>query len=292
MMRCEDIRWAILNCLLLVLAAPAARAADLGRATELYQKTRYEEVVRLLDGVPGNEASSAYALMGKSYYMLTDYKKATHALEKAIEKSPLNSEYYDWLGKVYCRRAETSSFVTSWSYAGNCRRNFERAVKLDSKNLEAIDDLFEFSLNAPGFIGGGIDKAAAISELARNVDLPKYHSLQARLAEKKKDFAGEEKHLQLALELAPAHLGRIIDMAEFLARRGRYAESEIMFERARGIAPGNAELKFERAKTYIELGRNRQEARKLLQQYLESSLTPDDPPRADAEQLLKQTTRG
>lgn len=287
MMRWRFTCLPILHGLLLASAASAAPAADLKRAAELYQKTKYEKVVRMLASGQEDNAA-AYALTGKSYYMLTDYKKAAHWLEKAIAKDALNSDYYDWLGKVYCRRAETSSFVTAWSYAGRCRKKFERAVDLDKKNLEAIDDLFEFSLTAPGIVGGGIDKAAMVAALARDADPGKYHSLQARLAEKKRDFSGEEGHLQLALELAPTHLGRLIDMAQFLARRGRYAESEAMFERAQEIAPANAELKFERAKTYIELGRKGLEARKLLQQYLESSLTSDDPPRADAERMLKE----
>ena len=55
------------------------------------------------------------------------------------------------------------------------------------------------------------------------------------------------------------------------------------------IAPEKPELKFEHAKTYIESGRNREVAKKLLREYLNSSLTPDDPPRSEAERLLKQT---
>ena len=121
------------------------------------------------------------------------------------------------------------------------------------------------------------------------MNLAKYYSLQARLAEKQKDFPREESHLRKALEFAPSHLGRILDMAEFLARRARYDESEAMFERATKVAPESAELKFERAKTYIATGRNHQQAKKLLEEYLNSSLTPDDPPRSEAQALLKKT---
>ena len=153
----------ILNCFLWALAALAAPPADLERAEELYQKTEYQQVLRLLESNP-DKGAAVYELIGKSYYMLADYKKAGHALEKAIEADPNNTDYFDWLGKVYGKRAETSSFFTAWAYAGKCRDNFERAVELDSRNLEAIDDLFEFYLGAPGFLGGGIEKAGAVSE--------------------------------------------------------------------------------------------------------------------------------
>jgi len=49
---------------------------------------------------------------------------------------------------------------------------------------------------------------------------------------------------------------------------------------------------YARADTYIEQGRNLAAARKLLKRYLEAQLTPDDPPRAEAEKLLKKASGG
>lgn len=277
----------VLVFVLLAATALTSSAATLDQAEELYQRTAYRQALRLLDD-SSDPSPAVDALIGKVYYRLGDYKKATSALESAIEADPNNSEYYDWLGKIYGKRAETSSFLTAWSYAGKCHKNFEKAIALDPGNIEAIDDLFEFSLNAPGFVGGGVEKAVKVAEMARHLNPAKYESFQARLAKKRKDFASEEQHLRAAMELDPANVGRIADLARFLARHGRFQESETLFERARQIAPHDAQLKFERAKTYIELGRNRETARKLLKEYLASALTPDDPPRSEAERLLRK----
>ncbi|MBI2815323.1 MAG: tetratricopeptide repeat protein [Acidobacteria bacterium] len=280
------LRIAIFSSLLL-LCASTGGADDRALARDLYQKTQYKEVLRLLETGKENDPST-YELIGKAHYHLRDYKKATQAFEKAVAADPVNSNYHDWLGKAYGRRAETSSFVTAWAYAGKCRRYFERAIELNPANIEAIDDLFEYQINAPSIVGGGLEKAAQTAELVRDLNPAKYHELQARLADKQKDFPREESHLRKALELAPRQLGRILDLAEFLARRKRFPESEAMFNRAKEVAPDNAELKFERAKTLIESGRNRDEASKLLQEYLNTALTPDDPPRAEAEELLRK----
>ena len=35
---------------------------------------------------------------------------------------------------------------------------FERAVALDPANREAVGDLFDYYLGAPGFLGGGANK--------------------------------------------------------------------------------------------------------------------------------------
>jgi tetratricopeptide (TPR) repeat protein len=224
--------------------------------------------------------------------MLEDYKKATDALEKAVAADPGNSVYQDWLGRAFGKRAETSSFLTAPSYASKARQRFEKAVELDPHNLDALDDLFEYYLQAPGLLGGGEDKAARLSERLRELAPAKYHSMQARLAEKRKQFALAEQHWKEAVEGALAEPGRLVDLARFLARQGRIAESDAAFEKAQQLDPDYAPLKFQRARTYVDSHRNTELARKLLQEYLSSQLTPDDPPRAEAQRLLDQISKG
>ena len=60
------------------------------------------------------------------------------------------------------------------------------------------------------------------------------------------------------------------------------------FAQAAKIDPGNVRLLFERASAYLRAKQNLDEARTLLRQYLNAPLTPDDPPRSEAERLLKQ----
>jgi hypothetical protein len=57
---------------------------------------------------------------------------------------------------------------------------------------------------------------------------------------------------------------------------------------AEKIAPNSPRLMFAKADLYIKSKRNLDVARQLLKRYLSSTLTPEDPPRADAEKLLKQ----
>ena len=279
-------------CLVAIGGVVAVASPDphLERATELYQRTAYREALRLLDAAPAKTALT-YELMGKCYYRLEEFSEATDALEKAVAADPQNANDWDWLGKAYGRRAETSSFLTAPRYAVKAREHFERALALDALNQEALSDLFDYYLEAPGFLGGGVDKATVLSERIRDRDASKYHAMKARLAEKRKAFPQAEQFWRQAAQLAPGQAGRFVDLAKFLARRGRFSESDEEFERAAKIAPDNAELKFERAKTYVEAKRNSALARRLLDEYLKSPLTPDDPPRTEAEKLLKTIAR-
>jgi len=79
-----------------------------------------------------------------------------------------------------------------------------------------------------------------------------------------------------------------VDLARFLAKRGRLEESDKLFAEARKLSPNKPGVAFAEAKTDIENHRNMEQARKLLQGYLQASLTPDDPSRHEAEKLLQK----
>ena len=116
--------------------------------------------------------------------------------------------------------------------------------------------------------------------------------MQARLAEKDNKPAIAEQHWRSAVEAAPQEVGRLIDLARFLSRQGRHAESDAVFEQAVQLAPQSVQLKFQRARTYADANRNLNQARRLLEEYLKSPLTPDDPPRAEAQKLLQKLAKG
>ncbi len=267
-------------------------AVALGQTAEgLYQRTEYEAALRLLDGRK-EKSSELLLLRGKCEFMRGEFKRASDALEEAARLAPNDSRIQHWLGRAYGRRAENSSFVTAPGLASRARERFERAVALDPNNREAIGDLFEYYMGAPGFLGGGTDKAAALAEKYKGADRAEYHYRLARLARKRDDLKTAEAELRRAMEAEPGDAGRIIDVAQLLARQRRYQESDALFDKAERIAPASVRVMFERARAYAQAGRNLEAARELLLRYLNSPLTPDDPPRSEAERLLKRVSAG
>jgi len=244
------MRKAFATCILSGILASAA-PDPLTEARRLYQHTRYRAALQLLLPVEARDGAY-YFLLGRIYYGQGDFKAATKALERAVEK----------------------------------------AVQLDPENLEAINDLFSYYLDAPGWLGGGLRKAEALAERIGRLDEAEYQYAEAQLAKKRKQYAAAERHLRRAVELEPGDVGRRIDLAEFLADRGRLQESDEVFERAREIAPDSPKLWFAMARTYIKEKRRPAEARRLLEQYLAAELTPEDPPRAEARRLLDKVKGG
>jgi Flp pilus assembly protein TadD len=264
-----------------------ASGPDFDRANKLYNITEFQQSLDVLRAVPNKDAAVC-ELMGRNYFGLGDFRKATEALEQAAVLAPGNSGVYLWLGRAYGRRAETSSIITAPGLANKARQFFEKAALLNPANLEAQSDLFEYYLEAPGFLGGGFDKAAATATRIAQISPSEGYWAQARLAEKRKEFGSAEAQLRRALEIAPQQVGRLIDLARLLTRRGRYQEADLSLAKADKIAPNSPRLMFAKADLYIKGKRNLDVARELLKRYLNSTLTPEDPPRADALRLLKQ----
>jgi Flp pilus assembly protein TadD len=277
--------------LLFVVAAAASSAAAspdiVRRASELYQRTEYEDSLHVLEEDPTPDAAG-YLLSGKNYLMLGDYKRATESFEKALALVPNSSEYELWLGRAWGRRAETSGWLMAGPHASKARQHFEKAVALDPHNREAKNDLFDYYLNAPGFLGGGMEKAEALAKSIANERPAESEFEEAQLADRRKDYAAAEAHLRRAMELAPGEAGRIVDLARYVAKRGRLSESDLLFEQARKLAPSQPRVAFAEARVDIENHHNLEQARGLLRQYLRASLTPDDPPRQEAEKLLRR----
>ena len=253
----------------------------------MYQRTEYRESLDILLPVAQKDAAT-FGLIGQNYFMIGEYKKATEALEKAVRIEPNNSGFIHWLGRTYGRRAEMGGPFTAPGYAFKAGQMFEKSVVLDPSNKGAVGDLLDFYLEAPGFLGGGMHKAEQLAAHIAQTDPAEGHYAQAQIEEKRKDYNSAEQHLRRAWELAPSQAGRAMDLAMFLAKCGRFNESEAMFDQAAQMAPGNAKFFFERANTYIHEQRNLELAKQLLQRYIRAQLTPDDPPRERAAFLLKK----
>ena len=205
------------------------------QARKLYDLTDFTQSLKILEAIPVKDGE-VYDLIGRNLYMEGDFKKASEAFEKAAAADPNNSTFALWLARAYGRRAESSSPFTAPGYASKTRQYFEKAVQLNGRNLDALNDLFEYYMEAPGFLGGGMDKAQALVPRIALVSEGESQFAQAKLAEKRKQYSTAEEHLRRAIDATPLQVGRFIDLARFLTRQGRFQEAEESFARAEQVA--------------------------------------------------------
>jgi tetratricopeptide (TPR) repeat protein len=288
----------VLLSALFAAGAFAAGNPEYDRARELYQHTEYQQSLAALSQIAVKDVPDL-KLVGQNYFMLGEHQKAIEAFDQALAAVPnrgtsnqasraARSQLYHWLGRTHGRRAETGSVFTAPVNASKARASFEEAVRLDPTNQEAVNDLFDFYLQAPPFLGGSMEKAEALAQRIGQLNAAEGHYAQAQLDDKRKQYDEAEQQLRLAAELEPQDAGRWIDVAKHLARRGRIRESDAVLDQAVAIAPGKPQLLFARAEIYIHHRYRLDDARMLLDRYLRAPLTPDDPPRERARTLLER----
>jgi tetratricopeptide (TPR) repeat protein len=270
----------------LLLVALPLFAADVPQARALYQTTEYTRALALIEGAA---TPDALRLAGQCHYFLKDYRKAVDVLERAVKLAPRDAATLLWLGRAWGRRAENANPFQAPGFAVKARKALEEAVALDPSLVEAVSDLVQYYVEAPGFLGGGLDKAVRLSEShLKSQDPPQYHYELAQIARKRGQAEAAERELRRAAELAPGSAGRWADLATHLARAGRWEDAEEAFRKAAAAEPKAPGWRMARARALIQAKRNTAEARRLLEEYLRLPLTPDDPPREEVRALLSR----
>ncbi len=219
---------------------------------------------------------------GKKAYVQGDYERAIQEFEKVVRRNQRDSNAYLWLARSLGRKAESVSRFVAAFLVGDVRNNFERAVQLDPKNVEARADLMEFYLSAPGVFGGGLDKARAQAEAIRQLNPAEGHWAAARIAEKQKDYPHAEQELLAALAANPKP-GRYRELGHFYRRRGRWEDMEAAYRKA-----GDPPARYDLAHAYLEHGMKPEEAARLLESFLAAPPPPlgEEPTHAEGHLLL------
>jgi tetratricopeptide (TPR) repeat protein len=101
---------------------------------------------------------------GRELYAQGDLKAAVGVFEALVRREPLVSDYHLWLGRAYGRLAQRAGWMDAIGLALKTRHSLERAVELDDRNVAALDDLRQYYLRAPAFLGGDPAKAAALAQ--------------------------------------------------------------------------------------------------------------------------------
>lgn len=274
--------WVVCACVLI-----QAQNSPLEKAEALYRKTDYDGALAQLSQMPANAA--VLGLRGKAWFGKRDFEKASALFGEALRLAPKSSEWRHWLGRATGRRAEKANPFRQPFLARETVKYFEAAVALDGRNREALNDLLTYYLMAPGFLGGGLDRAEALAASRfKELGEADHEAALAQIAIDRKVWPEAEAHLRRAAELEPKSIGRWVDLGRFLERRGKPGESDAAFARAGQIDASRPELLYGRAAALIESGRNKPEARALLERYLASPRTPDDPTADEARALLNK----
>jgi tetratricopeptide (TPR) repeat protein len=267
---------------------PAAETVEAQTCGRQFESRDYVAARDCFERYLGAHPTDAAAMgtLGRTCLALRRPWRAVHWLEEATRREPARSELHDWLAQAYGTAAERAGVLHQFGLAIKARKQFERAVELDPANLDAREDLIEFQIEAPGFLGGSAERARANA-----ADLESRDRLRGRLAQGSIDLrnlglAGAEREmLQTAAEF-PADPRPRLALGAAYARAGRYDRAFESLESALRLDPDGGDEALELARTAVLAGQRLDRAAELLRAGLKR-LPPGDPAAlADTHQAL------
>ncbi len=275
----------ILPAVVLAAAATISAFAQnlLAQANAALQAGEADRALALLNSLPssGEGQAEAHNLQCRVRLTLEQWNAAVSQCEQAVRLDGQNSGYHLWLGRALGQKADRASFLRAYSLAKHVREEFEESVRMNPRNAEALEALGEYDLQAPGIVGGGVDKAQGIAAQLDKVDAARAHELRGRIAEERKDYGTAEREFKLAVAAGAHPAFQWTTLAGFYSRRQRWTEMEsavhsiltaVRRDKHAGVAL------YDGAGLLTESKRDPLLASKMLEDYLAGSAKTEDAP--------------
>ena len=145
--------------------------------------------------------------------------------ERAIRLDGNVARYHRQLAEVYGVMAMRANVFQEVLLAGKFRKEIDAALKLDARDVQAMRDLLEFYLVAPGIVGGDVGKAETVARQIAAIDPATGFLATARIAEYRKDHAKMEAMVRRASEVRPATYKVLSAAAQFHLADGHRDEA-------------------------------------------------------------------
>jgi tetratricopeptide (TPR) repeat protein len=240
----------LLFSVLFNLSLAAKTNQGLEKGIKLFEEGKYPEAKHFFEGFvkenPKNDTALFY--LGKVWLAQDNHDKAIDWLKKAVELNDSSSEYHIWLGQAYGIKAQNSSMFKQPFLAKKVKKEFKKAVELDSTNLDARFALMQYYLVAPGIMGGNKDEAKKQAQEIKKLDTLLGHQAFGLIYEQEEEYDKAEQEYLSAVEKDTSKVDAYYSLGYFYGRIEKYDEAVQTFEKILEIDP-------EEMNAYYQIGR-------------------------------------
>lgn len=247
----------LLSLLLTFCTVLSAQAPDL---ESLRKDGHWKQIRTRIAGWVASKPQDPYALLWSSR-VKGAFREEEGALElarKAAELKPDDPDIQSNLAVCASESAQRADgTLKQFALAREMKKAGERALALRPGHPEASERMLVYYLQAPGFLGGGVDKARALAEQAGKTDAARGLFLQAQVALDRKDKAGATTLLGQALAQDPKCFDALMALARLpLMGPPRDLDKALEgFRRAVVLRPNSARAHAQIAKILAEQGK-------------------------------------
>jgi tetratricopeptide (TPR) repeat protein len=204
-----------------------------------------------------------------------DLEAAIEAGEQATEASQ-DALVWLWAGRAYGRQAIEASLFTQPKWAGRTRDAWEKAVELDPDLLDARFDLIQYYLQAPGFLGGGRDKAQAQAAAIGQRDPALGKLAEGWLAMADKDPTQAEALQREAHALDPSSARIALALSGTLQRGEQWDAARELWLARLQRQPGDPLARYQLARLAAIRGENVEQGLALIEAFIAAGEIPEN----------------
>lgn len=275
----------VLFFLLLSFSVLGQSAVDKGKI--LYEAKKYDEAEKILKGISEKSVDypAAQYYLGRLSFDKKEYDDAAEYFETATDKDPRQADYFNWLGNTYGTIAQNANMFKQGMLAPKMKKAWETAIALDPKNLDARTSLIQYYLQAPGFMGGSIDKAKEVAKQIIALNPAEGHRQLGSVYLSEKKTVEAEKEFQEAMKLN-ADYGYVL--ANFYINQKHYEKAFTLFDEVLKQNPDDYTSIYQVGKTAALSGQRLDRGEECLKKYLAHTPTQNEPSHAGAYMRLAQ----
>ncbi len=254
------------------------------RGIQLFDLGQYDDSKKELGATlkQNQRATAALFYLGRIAMMEGDFNGASRLFERATRTEGATSEHYRWLGQALGQLAARGSKLKAPFVAKKAKAAFERAVSLDTENVEARVALLRYYLIAPGMMGGSTDRAARqVPEIAKRS--PFWGRLAAAgVHEDREENAAAEREYEKAISEYPDSSSALYALGLLYQRMEQNDKAFAAFERMAEEHPTKINALYAIGRLGAQTGQKLERSEEALKLFLSKPIKEGNVPRSSA----------
>jgi tetratricopeptide (TPR) repeat protein len=257
------------------------------QAKSLYEKGQLEQAKKILKPIGEKDVDYAAAryYLGRVAFDEKNYDDAADYFEEAVDTNDKVADYHNWLGNTYGTIAQDANVLKQGMLAPKMKRAWEAAIALDSKNIDARTSLIQYYTQAPGFMGGSMEKAKEVAAQIKKLKPAEGYLQMGNILVREKKIAEAEKEF---LEMVKADPNYARGLANFYTNQKQYDKAFTLFEEAIKKNPEDYVTIYQVGKTSAISGQKLDRGEECLKKYLAYTPQQNEPSHAGANMRLAQ----
>lgn len=241
---CASPFWRMAGVCLMVVCLGltcAAVAADTGPAA-LVSAGHFKRARVILEArvAENPQDADSLVLLARVRLAYEDHEEAARLLQQALDAQPAHSDAHVYLAETYSMKVEHAGVFEKPGMARKIRSECERALAANPNNIDAMETLLDFHLEAPGMVGGDKGKTHELAARIAKLDAVRGNFAKAEIAAKEKRFDQQEAFLLQAAAADPRSYPALVAVAELYLkeRRQDYNKAADYAHKAIAVDPG------------------------------------------------------